>query len=79
MDGAQKYLEINIMAKEQKVLITEKDHPHFGETGIIKVNSRGKVVLTKMPSGSKMFEIKLENCKHASEGCFVKQADVQLI
>lgn len=63
-----------------KVIITSKEHPHFGETGIIKTNANGNVVLTTFPkTGIEMFEITLVDCPHGVSGCMVQKSDVKLI
>ena len=58
------------------VIITNKDHPHYGETGKIKTVD-GKVTI-KNVLGKEMFEIELFACRHGVGGCFVSKNDIKL-
>lgn len=57
---------------DYRVRITKRSHPHYGEVG----KFTGKLI--RMPWGSKptMAEVKLEDCRHGVDGCFVSKGDV---
>lgn len=60
----------NIIGKRIKIV---GNHPHAGETGLI---SRAK----KTALGKTGLVIKLENCEHGIDECFVFRADnIQMI
>jgi len=56
----------------QRVQIVNRDHPHFEEYG----RFTGKIVTMKFGDRSKMAEVKLENCRHGGDACFVNVGDV---
>jgi len=54
------------------VLITNQKHPHANEIGSLT----GKAI---NGFAGKMAEIKLNNCPHGIDKCFVKREDVQML
>ncbi len=58
-----------------RVQITNRTHPHFEEYG----RFTGKVVTMKFGDRSEMAEVKLEHCRHGTDGCFVSRGDVRLV
>jgi hypothetical protein len=57
-----------------RVQIVKRDHPHFEEYG----RFTGKVITMRF-SGESMAEVKLENCRHGTDGCFVGKGDVKQV
>ena len=57
-----------------KVKITDPNHPHSGETG----EFTGKVIELR-GSGKQMAEVKLDNCQHGEDACFVSKGQVKEI
>jgi hypothetical protein len=53
-----------------RVFISDRDHPHCGETGVLT----GKVI---MLFGKHMAEVKLDHCRHGTDGCFVSQGQIR--
>lgn len=53
------------------VQITDPTHPHFREYGTLT----GKIIT--FPWGASMAEVKLDNCKHGTDGCFVSRGQVR--
>jgi hypothetical protein len=53
-----------------RVEIIDPEHPHYEEKGILE----GK----RTVAGS-MLHVKLENCPHAKEGCFVEKDQIKII
>jgi hypothetical protein len=51
----------------RRIKITDKKHPHSGETGVIKDIKYVEV------TRSVGIEVALENCTHGCSGCFVFQ------
>lgn len=62
-----------------KVIITSKKHPHYNETGKVKVDKNGNVLMRKLITGSEMLEITLDNCPHGTRGCFATKSDVKTL
>lgn len=58
----------------QRVQIVNRKHPHFEEYG----RFTGKVV-TLIFDDKPMAEVKLENCRHGSDSCFVNRGDVRQV
>lgn len=58
--------------KLQRVQIVNRDHPHFEEYG----RFTGKIITMRFGNGDQMAEVKLENCRHGTDGCFVSKGDV---
>jgi hypothetical protein len=56
---------------QKRVRITKRDHPHYRETGFMT----GKVISLL---GKSMAELKLENCRHGTDGCFVSKGDIEI-
>lgn len=54
------------------VIITDQDHPHFRETGILT----GKTISV---AGERLAEMELLACDHGCEGCFVGAEQVQRV
>lgn len=54
----------------KKVIICDKKHPHYGETGVLT----GKVIQV---FSKKMGEVILDNCKHGTSGCFVEPGQIR--
>jgi hypothetical protein len=53
-----------------RVYVCDQEHPHFGESGVFT----GKMISLL---GEPMAEVKLEHCKHGTDGCFVKKGQVR--
>lgn len=53
-----------------RVFVCDRKHPHFGESGTLT----GKVISVL---GTPMAEVKLEDCRHGTDGCFVKKGQIQ--
>jgi len=53
-----------------RIKITGSDHPHIGETGTLT----GKIISVL---GTPMAEVKLDNCPHGTDACFVKQGEAK--
>ncbi len=51
--------------------IRNRQHPHFEEYG----RFTGKIIKMRY-GGTEMAEVKLENCRHRTDGCFVNKGDV---
>jgi hypothetical protein len=56
-----------------RVQIVNRDHPHFEEYG----RFTGKVIMMRFGDGKAMAEVKLEHCRHGTDGCFVSRGDVR--
>jgi hypothetical protein len=54
-----------------RVYICDPDHPHYGESGELT----GKIITMRF-SGESMAEVKLDACRHGSDGCFVSKGQV---
>lgn len=52
-----------------KVLISDRSHPHYGETGTMT----GKIISL---FGKPMAEVRLDACRHGTDGCFVSKGQV---
>ena len=52
-----------------RVRITNREHPHYSETGFLTGN-----VISVL--GTPMAEVRLEHCRHGTDGCFAKQGDL---
>jgi hypothetical protein len=52
------------------VKIVNRDHPHFGEYG----RWAGETISV---IGKRMALIKLEHCKHGTDGCYVSPGDIR--
>jgi len=59
----------------QRVQIVNRKHPHFEEYG----RFTGKMITMKFGQQDQMAEVKLENCRHGSDGCFVSKGDVRQV
>lgn len=58
--------------KLQRVQVVNRKHPHFEEYG----RFTGKIVSLL---GKPMAEVKLEHCRHGTDGCFVSKGDVTAV
>jgi hypothetical protein len=58
----------------QRVQIVNREHPHFEEYG----RFTGKIITMRFGGGD-MAEVKLENCCHGTDGCFVGKGDVKQV
>lgn len=63
------------MNELQRVQIINRKHPHFEEYG----RFTGKIITMRFGSKAPMAEVKLENCQHGTDGCFVGKGDVKLV
>jgi len=52
-----------------RVFICDTEHPHAGEVGTMT----GKIISVL---GTSMAEVKLDHCRHGTDGCFVKKGQV---
>jgi hypothetical protein len=57
-----------------RVRIVKPTHPHHGETGIWT----GEVIVFDHWDG-KMGKVKLDNCPHRTDACFVSPGDIELV
>ena len=55
----------------QTVRIVNAEHPHYRETGTLT----GKVIAVL---GKTMAEVRLMDCRHGTDGCFVSKGDIEL-
>ena len=55
-----------------RVQIINRDHPHYEEYG----RFTGKVIKMRFGLQNEMAELRLENCRHGTDGCFVNKGDV---
>lgn len=53
-----------------RVIITDIHHPHAGEVGTMT----GKVISVL---GKPMAEVRLKNCEHGADACFVSQGQAK--
>jgi hypothetical protein len=58
--------------KLPRVQIVNRQHPHFEEYG----RFTGKIITMRFGAGNQMAEVKLESCRHGTDGCFVSKGDV---
>ena len=58
-----------------RVQIVNRQHPHFEEYG----RFTGKIITMKFGNKDDMAEVKLENCRHGTDGCFVSKGDVRQV
>lgn len=63
--------DIRPQAQAPRVKIVNREHPHHGEYG----RFTGEIV--KPIWGGKMALVKLENCPHRNESCYVSPGDVR--
>lgn len=63
---------------KKRIRITNPDHPHTGETGLVTLNPNGTVTVKNI-FGAEMLEVELENCPHLTAACFVKKGDIELV
>jgi regulator of RNase E activity RraA len=61
--------------KLPRVQIVSRQHPHFEEYG----RFTGKIITMKFGTREQMAEVKLENCRHGVDGCFVKAGEVRQV
>lgn len=64
----------------QRVQIVDREHPHFEEYG----RFTGKIIRpiwakSKDDNSKDMAEVKLENCRHGTDGCFVSRGQVKQV
>ncbi len=59
----------------QRVQIVDRQHPHFEEYG----RFTGKIITTNFGAREDMAEVKLENCRHGVDGCFVLKGEVKVV
>jgi hypothetical protein len=55
-----------------RVQIVNRNHPHFEEYG----RFTGTIITTRWGGGD-MAEVRLENCRHGVDGCFVSPGEVK--
>ena len=55
-----------------RVQIVNRSHPHFEEYG----RFTGKIIKMRFGLQNEMAEVKLDNCRHGMDGCFVSKGDV---
>ena len=58
-----------------RVQIVNRKHPHYEEYG----RFTGKIVTMRFGDGKQMAEVKLENCPHGTDACFVSVGDVRQV
>ena len=59
----------------QRVQIVNRKHPHFEEYG----RFTGKIITMRFGQNNRMAEVKLEHCRHGTDGCFVSPGDVRAV
>jgi hypothetical protein len=75
-NGAPPRAEETMMSKLlPRVQIINHEHPHFEEYGWLT----GKMITMKFGQRGTMAEVKLENCRHGTDGCFVSPGDVRQV
>lgn len=68
----------NSPATLPRVQVIDRAHPHFEEYG----RFTGKIirpVWAKGDGSGDMAEVKLEDCKHGTDGCFVSKGQVRQV
>lgn len=58
------------MTERIRVIVCDPKHPHYGELGELT----GKMISLL---GKPMAEVKLDHCKHGTDGCFVSKGQVR--
>lgn len=53
----------------ERIYVCDPEHPHYGESGFFT----GKVISL---FGTDMAEVRLEGCRHGTDGCFVSKGQV---
>ena len=53
-----------------RIEITDKEHPHHGEKGVMT----GEVI--EVVGGAKMAKVRLDDCPHGIDACFVSKGQV---
>jgi len=53
------------------VWICDPDHPHYPERGHLTGNTINVL-------GTPMTEVKLEHCRHGTDGCFVRKGQIEV-
>lgn len=53
----------------KRVYVCDRQHPHYGESGTLT----GKIISL---FGTPMAEVKLDACKHGTDGCFVQKGQI---
>lgn len=64
--------------KKQKVVIFDRNHPHYSERGYLKINENGNIFIKKI-GDVEMFEVELIDCPHGVKSCCVTKDVVRLI
>jgi hypothetical protein len=59
-------------AEDRLLLISDPAHPHYLESG----RFTGKVIRL---FGQMMAEVRLDHCKHGTDGCFVSQGQIKFV
>ena len=59
------------MSGQPRVKIVGREHPHRGEYG----RFTGETI--RLVTGSVMALVKLEHCKHGTDGCYVSPGDIR--
>lgn len=54
------------------VIISDKDHPHFNETGHLT----GEMIKLL---GKPMAKVELDNCQHGTDACYVSHGQVRAL
>ena len=54
-----------------RVRIVDKDHPHYGESGHLT----GTIISVV---GKRMAEMKIEHCRHGTDGCFISRGQIEI-
>lgn len=55
-----------------RVYICDPNHPHFGERGVLT----GKIITMRFGNREQMAEVKLDDCQHGTDGCYVSKGQV---
>jgi hypothetical protein len=61
--------------KLPRVQIVNRQHPHFEEYG----RFTGNIITMRYGTREPMAEVKLENCPHGVDGCFVLKGELKQV
>lgn len=63
---------------QQRVKIIEPHHPHLGESAELTVSEEGTVTVHTI-FGKDKFKVRLINCPHMVDSCFVGMDGIEII
>ena len=60
--------------------IVNAQHPHYGELcHPVGDSPETTEIFTPYPGGPKMYKMRLINCVHGVDGCYVKKSELSLV